>query len=100
MPRFLINNSDIKNDTVYINGTEYNYIVKVLRHKNGDRLTLFDGESLEYQGTIKNILPYKLKIQIISSYTPDTESYLNITLIQVLPKGNKMDLIVEEATEL
>lgn len=64
MPKLLINKSDIKNDTVYINGTEYNHIVKVLRHKNGDRLTLFDGASLEYQGTIKNILPDKLRSKL------------------------------------
>ena len=100
MPRFPIEQDNITNNQALISGNDYRQIVKVLRLKQGDNITLFDSNSMEYYGEIKEINKLEVKIEILSSKIVDTDCPLNITLLQGLPKGDKMDYIIEKATEL
>jgi|DewCreStandDraft_5_1066085.scaffolds.fasta_scaffold02330_8 16S rRNA (uracil1498-N3)-methyltransferase len=100
MPRFPVKQESIKNQTARITGSDYKHITKVLRLRPGDEITLFNEDGIEYTGRIEEIGTKDLKVTILSSRCVKTESNLNITLIQGIPKGDKMDLIVEKATEL
>jgi 16S rRNA (uracil1498-N3)-methyltransferase len=100
MPRFPVKEKDIEGDRVRIAGTDYRHVVKVLRLCEGDAITLFDECSNEYAGKISSIGSRDVVVKIISSRKVSTESPLDITLLQGLPKGDKMDYIVEKATEL
>ncbi len=100
MPRFPIKEKNIEGDKALISGTDYKHIVKVLRLREGDTITLFDECSREYTGKIAGIGSKEIVIDIISSRKVTTDSPLNITLLQGLTKGDKMDYIVEKATEL
>lgn len=100
MPRFPVKEKNIVGSEARISGTDYRHIVKVLRLREGDDITLFDECSKEYTGKIRALGSMDVVIDILSSRIVTTESPLEITLLQGLPKGDKMDYIVEKATEL
>ncbi len=100
MRRFPVNHSKIIDNQVNISGSDYNHIVKVLRLKQGDEVGLFDETGREYLGEITQINSREVIISISATKSIETESKLSITLLQGIPKGDKMDLIIEKATEL
>ena len=100
MPRFPISESLINNNEARITGTDYKHIVKVLRLKVGANITLFDSNSIEYHGKISEIDKREITVSISSSKKVNTDSPVEITLLQGLPKADKMDYIIEKATEL
>jgi 16S rRNA (uracil1498-N3)-methyltransferase len=100
MPRFPVEEKNIDGAKASITGTDYKHIVKVLRMKEGDAITLFDENSIEYEGRISKVGSKEITVDIVSSRKVETDSPLRITLMQGLPKGDKMDYIVEKATEI
>jgi 16S rRNA (uracil1498-N3)-methyltransferase len=100
MPRFPISEDEIKDNHVNISGADYRHIVKVLRLKEGSDLILFDASGAEHLGIITEINSKQIKVAITATQHLDTESKLHITLLQGIAKGDKMDFIVEKATEL
>jgi len=100
MPRFQINQNQITNNNVIISGDDYKHIVKVLRIKPDNKIILFDSKGTEYDCIVKDILNKELVAEIINKHEVNRESNLNIVLFQAITKGDKMDLIVQKATEL
>ncbi len=100
MPKFPISNLQIKDGLISISGESYKHIVKVLRFKKGEKIELFDENSITYQAVIKLISGKELIAQIQTSSVLSNESELNICLFQSILKGNKMDLIVQKCGEL
>jgi len=75
------------------------YLRDVLRLKEGDELTLFDGVGHEYKALIRGVSSRAVHLEVITKEDirlPETR----ITLAQSLPKGNKMDFIIQKSTEL
>ncbi|MCI0482750.1 MAG: 16S rRNA (uracil(1498)-N(3))-methyltransferase [Candidatus Dadabacteria bacterium] len=100
MPRFPVDEKNIDGAKATLAGSDYRHVVKVLRMKEGDAITLFDGRSIEYEGRISHVGRRDILVDIVSSRKVETDSPLRITLLQGLPKGEKMDYIVEKATEI
>lgn len=81
-------------------GKEYfAYIKNVLRLKKGDELILFDGMGHEYTTVIRDFYSRNVCLDIIRKETIKLPP-IHITLAQSLPKGSKMDLIIQKSTEL
>lgn len=100
MPKFPISAAQIKENIISISGEEYKHIVRVLRFKEGEKIELFDENNILYQAVIKIISSKELVAEIYNSLRLNNESELNINLFQAIPKGNKMDLIVQKCSEL
>lgn len=100
MPRFPVDEKKIENGKAFLSGTDYRHVVKVLRMKEGEAITLFDENSVEYEGRITQVGSKEVVVDIVSSRKVETDSPLRITLMQGLPKGDKMDYIIEKATEI
>lgn len=100
MPRFPIAKNSVNDSKAVITGPDHRHIVKVLRLGRGDDITLFDSDSTEYYGKITSVGKNNLEVQIYRTEVVNRESPLNIRLFQGLAKGDKMDYIVEKATEL
>jgi len=75
------------------------YIRAVQRMKPGSRLLLFDGLGQEYTAVITDISVERAVVEIIGKESAPARP-ARITLIQALPKAQKMDFIVQKATEL
>ena len=100
MPRFFVPKKNIQDKKGTVTGQELEHLRKVLRLRPGERVTLFDDEGWEHTGIIQSYTASAGEIEILKSYQPGRESLLDITLAQALGKGEKMDLVVEKATEL
>lgn len=75
------------------------HLVRVLRVRQGDALQLFDGCGNRYEGFIKE-LGKQVVVQILQALPSNTESPLALSLWVAVGKGDKMDWIVQKATEL
>lgn len=100
MPRFFIDNSNIKNDIITINDDKVNHISNSLRYKIGDELLLCNNSGMNYDCTISNITKSEIECKVNSSYENTSELSVKIKLYQGIAKGEKMDNIIQKATEL
>lgn len=101
MRRFFIPPQDLTGGTVTVAGDNFRHMAKVLRLKIGARILLADGQGHESVGVIRRIDRESLLIAIEECLTAEIpEPGPRITLYQGLPKGDKMDLIVQKSTEL
>jgi 16S rRNA (uracil1498-N3)-methyltransferase len=76
------------------------HVARVLRARAGQLLTLFDGRGGEYDARIVTIDRRGVRVQIDLHRAIERESPLIVSLLQALARGERMDLIVQKATEL
>jgi 16S rRNA (uracil1498-N3)-methyltransferase len=76
------------------------HLAKVLRARSGDELILFNGDGREFNGAIETVRGSRMSASVGDSRPVDRESPLAITLVQCVPRGDRMDFIVQKATEL
>jgi 16S rRNA (uracil1498-N3)-methyltransferase len=76
------------------------HLAKVLRARAGDELILFNGDGREFDGAIENVRGSRVSASVGDSRPVDRESPVKITLVQCVPRGDRMDFIVQKATEL
>jgi 16S rRNA (uracil1498-N3)-methyltransferase len=76
------------------------HAVHVLRLRAGEPLTLFDGRGGEYHARIAAIERLRVTVEVLAHYALERESPLAVTLVQGVSAGEKMDFIVQKATEL
>lgn len=76
------------------------HVARVLRLAAGDPLTLFNGDGADYTATITDVGKRGVQVQVQDRQAVDRESPLRLTLAQGVARGEKMDLIVQKATEL
>lgn len=76
-----------------------NHAVRVLRLRDGDAVTLFNGDGHDYSGQLA-LGKRETQVRIARVARVDNESPLSITLVQAIARGEKMDLILQKATEL
>jgi 16S rRNA (uracil1498-N3)-methyltransferase len=100
MPRFYIPSPHIENGLLKIEGDEVRHIRKVLRLKTGDEIFVFDGLGREFEGMIIEERRTSVMVKIQRSLSPRRDSPLEVTLAQSLLKGEKMDYLIQKATEL
>ncbi len=77
-----------------------NHLVRVLRYKIGDHFHLFNGNGSDYPSEITSIEKKFVRARINTKLTCDNESPLKIHLFQSIARGDKMDWILQKATEL
>jgi 16S rRNA (uracil1498-N3)-methyltransferase len=84
-----------------VTGEPYRHMVTVLRLLPGSRLLLADGAGREAAGTIRTIDRDSLLIDLDNELAAaGSAEDLPITLYQGLPKGEKLDMILQKCTEL
>ena len=102
MPKFFIKTENLKeNKEIWITGSDVNHIKNVLRKKIDDKINICNSDTQKnYECVIKNIEENKIVCKILDEVKSLAESNLNITIFQGLPKSDKMELIIQKATEL
>jgi 16S rRNA (uracil1498-N3)-methyltransferase len=76
------------------------HVGRVLRMTAGDPLTVFNGDGYDYAAVIIALGKRELRIRVDARLAVQNESSLPLTLAQGVARGEKMDLIVQKATEL
>jgi len=83
-----------------LSATASQHVSVVLRMRVGERLTLFSGEDIEAKVTIYAIDRKLVHVHIEDVYVVSLESPLAIHLVQAISKGERMDLVIQKASEL
>ena len=77
-----------------------NHLVRVMRLREGDTCVLFNGDGHDYTATLTMAGKREVQVRIDAVQVIANESPLTITLLQGIARGEKMDLILQKATEL
>jgi 16S rRNA (uracil1498-N3)-methyltransferase len=83
-----------------LEGSAANHIMRVLRLRDGDALTLFDGRGGEYGARITGFRKDSVQVEVQEHRDVERESKLNLTLAQGISRGERMDWVMQKATEL
>lgn len=101
MSKFFVKTEQIENNNIIINGDDVNHIINVLRMKKGDEIQVCNQETGDnYNAQITQYTKNEVDCEIIERINKTTESNVNITLFQGLPKFEKMELIIQKNTEV
>ena len=100
MYQFFVEDEQIANDLVIIEGSDVNHIRNVLRMKCGEKVRISSTSGRNFFGTIDRIAENVVEVCITEETALDTELPCRICLFQGLPKSDKMELIVQKAVEL
>ncbi len=100
MHRFFVSADNITGETAYIDKQEARHIKKVLRLKAGDEVILFDGSGQEYKALLMESEKNNLFARIIEIKMKEDSPEISLCLVQGIAKGDKMDNIIQKATEI
>ena len=101
MRRFFIDKSAIVDGFAVIEAELFRHLVKVLRLKVGARVVLADGVGGEYAGVLTSLEGERALVRIAETLNSVTSGATPaITLIQGVPKGERMEMILQKGTEL
>jgi 16S rRNA (uracil1498-N3)-methyltransferase len=75
-------------------------LIRVLRMRRGDRVVLFNGDGYDYPGTLDPMSKSKVAVTVDARTDAVPESPLRITLLQALARADRMDWVLQKATEL
>lgn len=100
MPRFFVNVSEADPKEFILVGDDARHIALSLRMANGQVVTLSGDNGVEYECELTDIKPDCVRMRVVTARENLTEPPCGITLYVALPKGDKLDLIIQKATEL
>jgi len=98
MPRFFV--PSLSEDTVVLTGEDGRHIARSLRCRVGDAVELCDGGGTDALGTITALDGDTVTVELAQRRPSRGELPCAVTLYQALPKGDKLEFIVQKAVEL
>lgn len=78
----------------------FRHLIQVLRMQAGDALTVFDGRGGEYEARLDAVLKRGATLSVGAFHQVSRESALELTLVQGISKGDRMDFTIQKAVEL
>lgn len=116
MPKFFIDTTDPLNGRadgsfisppdenggqyITVTGDDARHIARSLRMRPGERLTVCDGEGTDYECVLEEITDAAVTARVTEKRPSESEPTVEVTLYQAYPKGDKLEFIIEKATEL
>jgi len=100
MPTFFVDRKNLSGDTAVLSGTEAGHMLRSLRLSVGDSFFAFDEEGKRYRMRILEATSRSLRAEILESFPPEPPPDVAVSLFVGLPKADKLDFILEKATEL
>jgi 16S rRNA (uracil1498-N3)-methyltransferase len=83
-----------------LSGAAAAHVVRVLRLRAGDPLTVFSGDGWDYPGTIAALRGERVEVELGPRVPGQPDSPLAVTLLQGVARADRMDFVVQKATEL
>ncbi len=100
IPRIYQNREMAIGAKFYLDEAAARHVGTVLRLDLDDKITLFNGEGIEYPAIITETKKSKVQVRVVDTIPHDVESKLKIHLGQAISKGDRMDITLQKATEL
>lgn len=99
MYHFFVSEEQINGENAYIEGSDVNHIANVLRMKPGEELLISVKGDGDYLCKIVDIETDRVNLKVLESME-QRELPVNITLLQGIPKSDKLEMIIQKAVEL
>lgn len=99
VPRFFVTSDQIDNGLVTVRGDDAHHISRSLRMAAGEHITVCDSAANEYECALAEFLPDCVRCKILTVKKQETEPPCRITLYQALPKGDKLDTVIQKSVE-
>ncbi len=104
MPRFFTTavqwDETAQTGAAVLDGEDGRHIARALRMRPGEAVTLCDGAGFDFDGTIESIAGDTVSVRILQKKRTVSEPTLRVTLYPGMPKADKLELVVQKATEL
>lgn len=99
MPRFFVRKEQIEGGVVTVLGDDAHHISRSLRMAAGERITVCDMQKFEYECELTDFLPDRVLAKVLHTAKCDTEPPYRAHIYQALPKGDKLDSIIQKSVE-
>ncbi|TBL70408.1 16S rRNA (uracil(1498)-N(3))-methyltransferase [Paenibacillus thalictri] len=100
MQRYFIEAGQFHEDHVVITGDDAHHLLRVMRAKEGDRVIVSDGEQREALVEISGLEKDQATCRIVELLPMDREPAVEVWIAQSLPKGDKMETVIQKGTEV
>ncbi|WP_424766715.1 16S rRNA (uracil(1498)-N(3))-methyltransferase [Paenibacillus sp. sgz302251] len=100
MQRYFVAAEQFSDSEVRLIGEDAHHASRVMRSKPGDKLIVSDGESRTALVVVREASSMEIKADIVQMLPNDREPVWSITIAQSLPKGDKMELVIQKGTEI
>lgn len=98
--RFFADKADHSDGHITVYGDEFVHLTKVLRHKVGYKVIVDIDDDNDYIGHITEIGKDYARVEVDEIVPNDCRTRAEVTLFQALPKGDKLDFIIQKCVEL
>lgn len=99
MQQIFINSNKIIDNRIRVEGNDAKHLIKVCRIKIGEEVRVSTSSEENYLCKVSNVGDNQLELSIVEN-VPTTELPCRIRLYQAIPKGDRMETIIEKCTEL
>ena len=99
MPIFFVSPDQMQTQTAVIRGADVHHISRVLRLSPGDSLKIHDGRGHHYAARIESVAKSEVRLEILSR-DKIPEPKIRLVVGQAIPKGKKMEWVVQKSTEM
>lgn len=100
MHQFFVEDENIGTEYITITGSDVNHIRNVLRMKPGEKVRISNGSGRDFFGIIEGLREEAVEVKITEEEAEGTELLNQIYLFQALPKGERMEYVIQKAVEL
>ena len=99
MTRFFVTPEEMQPDFFVLTGENAQH-AKVLRLKNGEEVLVCDGEGRECLCTISDVSPGQISLVVKKRQESETEARVQVSIYMAFPKADKLEHVIQKATEL
>ncbi|PUA36240.1 16S rRNA (uracil(1498)-N(3))-methyltransferase [Paenibacillus elgii] len=100
MQRYFIHPDEFADAVVTITGDDAHHLIRVMRAKPGDTCIVSDGVSREALVRIRSLEDRQVTADIVDRLPMENEAAVDVWIAQSLPKGDKMELVIQKGTEI
>ena len=99
MTRFFVEAQDLSGDTLRLTGENFQH-AKVLRLKPGERMLVCDGQGEEALCVVRQVGGAELELEVLERRNSETEAAVRVSVYMAFPKADKLEHVIQKATEL
>lgn len=99
MTRFFVEAQDLSAETLRLTGENFQH-ARVLRLKPGERLLVCDGQGREAVCAVRAVGAAEMELEVLERRDSETEAAVRVSVYMAFPKADKLEHVIQKATEL
>ncbi|MEI7028348.1 16S rRNA (uracil(1498)-N(3))-methyltransferase [Paenibacillus sp. y28] len=100
MQRYFVDGTQFSADSVRITGDDAHHLIRVMRAEPGDLIICSDGANREVEAELVLLEKQEVTARIVRELPMENEPHIQVWIAQSLPKGDKMETVIQKCTEL